>query len=330
MAPPTDSNQPPMTPRQRAVEALERRRPPGAVPTCELAFGLFGEWLGDPVPNLWEISPDATPAELQRTYREYARDTAEVYRQMGHCIITNWGAQEMIDAYRHETGDEFMLGFPADSTLGIPEGSDMEEFVFSLVDDPQAVHDKAARDVDATVKSAQNMKNAGADVVWMCSDYAMNAGPFLSPDMFAEFVAPYLKRQIAGFRDLGLYVIKHTDGNINPIIDQLVDANPHAIHSLDSVAGVDIREIKRRWGDRVALIGNVPHGPLQLDRRDQIEQETRYALDHGGVRQGGYILSTSNAVFGGPVTGITIEAYRFMLEVRDRYMAELTERDGDS
>ena len=80
-----------------------------------------------------------------------------------------------------------------------------------------------------------------------------------------------------------------------------------------------------RADDRIALIGNVPHGPLQLDRRDVIETATRYCLEHGGVRQGGYILSTSNAVFGGEVTGITIEAYRFMLSVRDRYMAELGE-----
>ena len=340
MAPPAGRNSgqqrpdQPMSPRQRAVEALERRRPPGPVPTCELAFGLFSEWLGRPVASMWEIPEDTTRPQRRRICRDYARDTAEVYRQMGHCIITHWGGGQdmidMIDAYRHETGDEFMLGFPTDSTLGIPDGTDMEEFVYRLVDDPQAVHDKAARDADAAVKWAETIKNAGADVVWMGSDYAMNAGPFLSPEMFAEFVAPYLSRQIAGFRRLGLYVIKHTDGDITPIMDQIVDANPHAIHSLDSVAGVDIREVKRRWGDRVALIGNVPHGPLQLDRRDQIEQETRYALDHGGVRQGGYILSTSNAVFGGPVTGIDIDAYRFMLSVRDRYMAELTESDGDA
>ena len=63
MTPPAGSNNDqPMTPRQRAVAALERRRPPGPVPTCELAFGLFGEWLGRPLPNLWEISRDATPA----------------------------------------------------------------------------------------------------------------------------------------------------------------------------------------------------------------------------------------------------------------------------
>lgn len=58
-------------------------------------------------------------------------------------------------------------------------------------------------------------------------------------------MTPFLKKLIAGYRSMGFYVIKHTDGNIMPIIDQLVDTNPHALHSLDPQAGVDIAEIKK-------------------------------------------------------------------------------------
>ena len=45
--------------------------------------------------------------------------------------------------------------------------------------------------------------------------------PVPQPALFAEFVTPYLARLIAGYRDMGFYVIKHTDGNIMPILDQL-------------------------------------------------------------------------------------------------------------
>ena len=43
----------------------------------------------------------------------------------------------------------------------------------------------------------------------------------MSPAQFSEFVAPYLDRLISGYRDMGFYVIKHTDGNIMPILDRL-------------------------------------------------------------------------------------------------------------
>ena len=316
-----------LTPRQRAIEALELRRPPGPVPTCELAFGLYEEWLGRPITRLSDAQ-EASGRERNRLLRSYARETAEVYRQMDHCIITQWLSDEslldaLLRAYRDEIGDEFMLGFAADGTYGIPDGANLLGFVHRLVDEPDQVHEEAKRHIDDALARARRMFAAGADVVWMGSDYAMNAGPFLSPAMFGEFVTPYLREVIAGFRDIGLYVIKHSDGDIRPIMADIVSGRPHAIHSLDAIANIDIREIKALYGDRVALIGNVPHGPLQLRQWDKIEEAARYALAYGGVAQGGYIYSTSNAVFGGEITGITIEAYRFMLAVRDRFMHEL-------
>jgi len=315
------------------IEALEGRRPPGSVPTCELAFGLFSEWLGRPVPWPSGITVETPMPERLKAFRPWVNLTAEVFRQMDHGMITHWlrpdDQEAVLRAHREQLGDEFLYGFPCDGTFGIPDGQHLEAFIFRLADDPAGVHEQAARQVDDALAHARRMKDAGGDVVWMGSDYAMNQGPFLSPAMFAEFVAPYLKRVIAGYRDLGLYVIKHSDGDINPLMDMIVDAGPHAVHSLDSVAHIDIREIKRRYGHRVALIGNVPHGPLQLKQYDRVEAAARYALEYGGVRQGGYIYSTSNAVFGGDITGITVEAYRFMLQVRDRYMTEMQERIVD-
>lgn len=317
------------SPRQRAMAALERRRPEGPVPTCELAFGLFSDWLGRPVPGIANAS-DLEPGQRACRLQEFVHDTVAVYRQLDHSIITHWVPDEqlmadLIQEYRQQTADEFMLGFPADGTRGLPADGSLEEFSFRLVDEPQAIHEESKRAIDAALKKASVMKRAGADVVWMGSDYAMNSGPFLSPDMFAEFVAPYLTQVIAGFKSLGLYVIKHSDGDLNPILDQIVDAGPHAIHSLDAIANMDIRDIKQRYGDRVALIGNVPHGPLQMKQYDVVEQAARYALTYGGVASGGYIYSTSNAVFGGEITGITAEAYRFMLGVRDAFMKEYAE-----
>jgi uroporphyrinogen decarboxylase len=117
--------------------------------------------------------------------------------------------------------------------------------------------------VAGQLRKAEHRKQLGGlDGFALCSDYCSNKGPFLSPGQFGEFVTPYLSQLIQGYRELGFYVIKHTDGNIMPILDQLVEANPHALHSLDPQAGVDIAEVKRRCGDRLCLIGNVNCGLL--------------------------------------------------------------------
>ena len=62
---------------------------------------------------------------------------------------------------------------------------------------------------------------------------------------------------IGGFKELGLYVIKHTDGNLWPIIDEIVDSGIDCLDPIDPQAGMDLGEVKAKYGHRVALKGNV-------------------------------------------------------------------------
>lgn len=60
----------------------------------------------------------------------------------------------------------------------------------------------------------------------LCSDYCFNTNPFFSPAIFAEFIAPYLKEGIEAYHQMGFFAIKHTDGNIMPILEQIVEWRP--------------------------------------------------------------------------------------------------------
>jgi len=153
-------------------------------------------------------------------------------------------------------------------------------------------------------------RHGGVDGFIFWSDYCFNSGPFLSPELFSEFVTPYLARMIKGHRDMGFYTIKHTDGNIMPILDQLVQAGPHALHSLDPQGGVDIAEVKRLCSKEVCLIGNVNCGLMDSGTDEQVVESVRYALHHG-MPGGGYIFSTSNCIY----TGMPLSRYELMLDV---------------
>ena len=97
----------------------------------------------------------------------------------------------------------------------------------------------------------------------LCSDYCFNVNPFYSRDMFAEFVQPYLKEILDYYRANGYYSIKHTDGNVMPILDMIVDCAPRRRPLPGPPGGVDLAEAKRLYGDRVCLIGNVNCGLMQ-------------------------------------------------------------------
>ena len=165
--------------------------------------------------------------------------------------------------------------------------------------------------VDTALGYAEKLaQHGGLDGFGLCSDYCYNTGPWLSPRMFGEFVTPFLARLTKGYRDMGFYVIKHTDGNIMPILDQLVETKPHALHSLDPQAEVDIAEIKQLYGDQICLIGNVNCGLLDTGTDEEVIASATYALEHG-MPGGGYIFSTSNCIY----TGMQLSRYELMLDV---------------
>ena len=309
-----------MTPRERFIAALERRPVAGRVPHFELVFFLTMECFGKVHPNHRNYHQWGQMEEKEREL--HRRDMAELYvataERFEHSAIvvhdTTGDPQEtarIAEAIRRRSGGEYCLLANGDPTYSIPRGQDMVEWCAWLYENTGEARDKAAARADDFLKQAESWKRSGViDGVTMCADYCFNTGPFLSPEMFADVVATGLKAACAGLRELGLHSIKHTDGNIMPIIDQLVDAGPSALHSLDPQGGVDIAEVKARYGDRVALVGNVNCGKLDTGTDEEVIESARYCLKHG-VAGGGYVFSTSNCIY----TGMRLERYEMILDV---------------
>ncbi len=303
--------------------ALDGKQPPGLVPTFELVFYLTMELLGKVHPThrsfgQWD---QMSAAEKRRQVADAGDVYIETARRFGHCAIFVHGSQGMPDSelrtaeyIREATGDEFFLMCHGDATLGMPDGNDMEAFSIRLADDPAGLKEALSRLVEEAHARFAPLAGKGIwDGFALCTDYCLNTGPFLSPGQFSEFVTPYLARLIAGYRSLGYYTIKHTDGNIMPIVDQLVSCAPHALHSLDPQAGVDIAVMKARYGKQVCLIGNVNCGLLQTGTDAQVTESCRHAL-RSGMPGGGYVFSTSNCVY----TGMALARYELMMDVWKR------------
>ena len=309
-----------MTPRQRFIAALERAPLAGRVPHFELVFFLTMEAFGKVHPSQRRYAQwDQMEEKERRLHRQDMAETyvmtAERYQHSAIFLHPNPSTEDevfrLIDLVREQSGDRYFLMLHGDATFGIPGGDAMYDFAARLADDPEGLKREAAAEVEQQLARAARLRDRGGlDGFALCSDYCFNVGPFLRPAQFSEFVTPYLAKLIQGYRDMGFYTIKHTDGNIMPILDQLVQANPHALHSLDPQAGIDIAEVKRLYGDRVCLIGNVNCGLLDTGTEEECVESARYALRHG-MPGGGYIFSTSNCVY----TGMRLSRYELILDV---------------
>lgn len=311
-----------MTERERFIKTLRREKIGGRVPTFELVFYLTMEAFG-------KVHPDHRSyhqwKQMSRSEQNlHINDIADLHiataRRYHHSAIflhSNPGDIEtqlrLFEAVREKSGDEFFLMVHGDPTFPMPDGDHMIDFSVRMYEETDELKAEAEKSTAYWIDYAEKLDRRGhlIDGFAMCSDYCFNVNPFFTPDMFSELIAPYLKKSIDAYRAMGFYTIKHTDGNIMPIIDQLVECGPDAIHSLDPQGGVDLGEVSRLWGDKVALIGNVNCGLLQTGSDEECIADIRRSLSQGMSRGAGYVFSTSNCAY----TGLALERYEMMNDI---------------
>ena len=133
----------------------------------------------------------------------------------------------------------------------------------------------------------------------------------MSPDSFEELFYPGLCEVSAGFKAAGLPFIKHCDGNIWPIIDMMIDSGITALDPVDQQGGMDLGEVKAKFGDRVAIKGNVDCAETMTNGSvDDMIVATKAALK-AGMPGGGYICSSSNSIH----SAVKPENYKAMMDI---------------
>jgi uroporphyrinogen decarboxylase len=171
-----------------------------------------------------------------------------------------------------------------------------EKLLMAFADEPELVRGLVELSVEINITMAHEVARRGADFVFTGDDYASAERPLISPRMFAEFLQPGLNRVIAGFHQAGLPVIKHTDGNILPILDMILDSGIDALDPIDPIAGLDIGRFKQQYGERIALKGNVDCAhTLTFGSEKDVVDETREVIRKAAAG-GGLILSSSNSI----------------------------------
>lgn len=306
-----------MTKREIFIKALKREPITGLVPHFELVYYLTMEKFGRVHPCHMSFSQWNQMSEQER--KLHIDNIADIYitiaEHYNHYAIFVQpidgiidGTSRVLTRIREKSGDKYFLMMHGDPTFAIPNGGDMVEFSAQLYENENEMKALAARRVEEQTEQIDKYFNTGIlDGLALCSDYCFNVNPFFSPDMFSEFVTPYLAEIIKRFHDRGYYVIKHTDGNIMPIIDQMIQCGPDALHSLDPQGGVSLAEVKRLYGNKVALCGNVNCALLQTGTEEDCIADIRRSLREG-MDGYGYIFCTSNCVY----TGMPPERYELM------------------
>jgi hypothetical protein len=165
-----------------------------------------------------------------------------------------------------------------------------EQFLVDMAADPdlaKALADKVADHLIAV--GVEEIRRWGlADTgIAIYDDMAHNRGPMFGPAAFERMLLPAYRRMIgAGAR----FVFLHSDGDIRPLPDMLVDAGIDGLNPLERRAGMAIEVMRRRY-PRLVLTGGMCNTDTLLNGPQQrIRDEARAILDLG--RDGGIVIGT--------------------------------------
>lgn len=185
-----------------------------------------------------------------------------------------------------------------------------ENFMLSFMEEPEYTGRLLERIADVNVELARNAVRHGADIIFDTDDYAYNSGPFFSPALYEEYVYPHLKRMVDAVHAEGGYLVKHTDGNIMRLLPGMVETGIDGIQSIDPLAGMDLGEVKRLYGDRITLWGNIDCGNLMTNGTpEQVRAAVRRCMEQAKAG-GGYAICSSNSI----LSTTKPENYRAMLD----------------
>ncbi len=186
--------------------------------------------------------------------------------------------------------------------------------VFSL-EDPILVNGVIEKCVDHTLKVAKIAAQLGAEVVVTGDDIADSKNTLISPKLWKELFLPHYRKLIKGFHDMGLFYWKHSDGNIMPILDSLVEVGIDGIDPIDPLGGMDLGNVKHLYGDKIAIKGNVDCvNVLTSGTEKDVIDSVKKCISIAG-KNGRYVCSSSNSIF----QGIKPNLYKAMVEAIHTY-----------
>jgi uroporphyrinogen decarboxylase len=158
-------------------------------------------------------------------------------------------------------------------------GMGYERLSLAIYDEPELIIEFHEIASGFLIEAAKQMISEGVDAVYIGEDLGFNTAPFLSPQQFRRFTFPYLKKLIYTVREKNIPVILHSDGNLNLILDDLVNIGINALNPIEANAGMDLKEIKDKYGKEICLFGGINNDILCGGDLESVENEVKRVIN---------------------------------------------------
>jgi len=148
-------------------------------------------------------------------------------------------------------------------------------------------------------------------VIW--GDVAYKENMFFHPDYWRTYFKPWVKAITELCHQYGLMVIYHGCGNVKLILDDFAEIGVDAINPLEAKAGLDVVELKKRYGTKLSWCGNNNIQVWETNDCDSIKKEVLRKLN--AAKGGGYLPQSDHSV----TSSVSGKSYDFIMQLIKNY-----------
>ncbi len=227
------------------------------------------QWEAMIKPHLLDLDRRRIPFENYRAQRAKAAENQEFF---------SWAGVAPFEQMHPVCGHEYMC--------------------MGMALDPDWVLDMVMTYADLTIRHLDVLfeEEGVPDGMFFYEDMGFKGRPFMSPQMYGDLIQPGHAKLFAFAHNLGLKVIVHSCGFVEPLVPGLVEAGLDCLQAMEVKAGMDMPRLAEQFGDRLAFYGNIDVRELisnDLARVDAELEKKIIPLMQAGV---GYILHSDHSI----------------------------------
>lgn len=164
----------------------------------------------------------------------------------------------------------------------------LELFSYLWADEPALLSEWIAARWDLGLRKVKALTQPDlSPIAFIGEDISDSQSVMYPPRLLRQEMFPRLKETVRAFHDKGIRVVFHSDGNVMPIIGDLLACEIDGLNPIDPLGGMDLALLKERYGNVLTLIGSIdcsyllPYGaPRDVQR--QVRAHLATAWHNGG------------------------------------------------
>ena len=234
--------------------------------------------------------------------------------------------REIVEEVRHHKEERGRFVYM--QTPGIFEALNfvftIEEHLGYLLEYPEELREVYRRQAEWSCAFARNCLDLGLDMINVTDDWGAQNSLLFSESVWWEMIYPFHRVITSAVKQAGGYVGLHSDGNVNAVVEGIVELGYDVVHPWQESAGMCLETQKARYGDKFVVMGGLDiQATLGFGNLERLQREIERVLRM--FADGGLLFCTSHFV----QDHCSIEELTFAYDTVYRLVRELsTARTG--